>query len=272
MAKGAYQIGALQAIREIFKPSDFRYVSSASIGALNSYAFLANNLDMAIDIWKAEDKGRQRKWVTSLLKSTFLHDVVKQIICDIQLCSIFYVPLVDIKKRKLVYVDIGKMTPENIELHLRASISIPIFNPAIDINGDKFYDGAIIDNIPIMPILKNPVDYIICIYFDNYDYIFENECTDKKIIKINFSDNIITNSICYNSELIYYMIDEGYAKAKKILDYVLFDGVDNITSVYSRISTLHTQSEVKNPRVTGDIIVNNMNKVVRKFMRKIEVV
>ena len=36
MAKGAYQAGALCAINEYFSPTDFDYVSSASIGTLNT--------------------------------------------------------------------------------------------------------------------------------------------------------------------------------------------------------------------------------------------
>lgn len=34
MGKGAYQIGALTAIDEFFNPSEFEYVSAASIGVL----------------------------------------------------------------------------------------------------------------------------------------------------------------------------------------------------------------------------------------------
>ena len=37
MGKGAYQIGALTAIDEFFNPSEFEYVSAASIGVLNMY-------------------------------------------------------------------------------------------------------------------------------------------------------------------------------------------------------------------------------------------
>lgn len=44
MGKGAYQIGALTALNEFFYPSDFEYVSAASIGVLNTYAYLTGNL------------------------------------------------------------------------------------------------------------------------------------------------------------------------------------------------------------------------------------
>ena len=48
MAKGAYQIGALQAINEVFKPSDISYASAASVGAINTYLYLTEGLDKEI--------------------------------------------------------------------------------------------------------------------------------------------------------------------------------------------------------------------------------
>lgn len=77
MGKGAYQIGALSAIKEYFPPSDFEYVSAASVGALNTYAFLTNNLDNAKQIWENVNLQGSKRFITSVLKSTFLQDVIE---------------------------------------------------------------------------------------------------------------------------------------------------------------------------------------------------
>jgi len=66
------------------------------------------------------------------------------------------------------------------------------------------------------------------------------------------------------------MIDEGYAKAKRVLEYVLINGGDNIDSIYARIEDLNAMNTGRKLRITGDVIVNNMNKIVKKFMSKIE--
>ena len=39
MAKGAYQVGALTAIKEIIPDGNIKYISASSVGALNSYAY-----------------------------------------------------------------------------------------------------------------------------------------------------------------------------------------------------------------------------------------
>lgn len=74
MGKGAYQVGALSAIREFFIPSDFEYVSAASIGTLNTYAFLTDNLGKAKSIWENVNLQGNKRFITSVLKSSFLLD------------------------------------------------------------------------------------------------------------------------------------------------------------------------------------------------------
>ena len=270
MAKGAYQIGALRAVKVYFTPSDFRYVSSASIGALNSYVFLTQDLDNGIKLWKTADHDNNRKWVTALLKSSFLQESIKKIMTDEPIKNIFYVPLVNLKKRKLSYIDIGKIPAGDIEPYLRASIAMPVFNSGVLINGEYFYDGALVDNIPIQPLLKHAIDYIICIYFDDYNYTFESEYLDNKIIKMNFPDNkLISSSLRVNSESIEYMMSEGYTRAKNILDYVLINGTDDLESIYSRIESLNAMNANKSLRITGDVIVNNMNKITKRLIKRL---
>ncbi|MCL2456986.1 MAG: patatin-like phospholipase family protein [Defluviitaleaceae bacterium] len=273
MAKGAYQIGALRAINEVFKPSAISYVSSASIGALNTYLYLTNSLEKGFELWNDVSKVNTRPWVTTLLKSNFLQNAIKSAISKEEIKNVFYVPLVNLRKRKLFYVDFGKASPDNIESYLRASVAMPIYNSAVQINEDYFYDGALIDNIPIQPVLKHSIDYIICIYFDTFNYTFESDCLDNKIIKMNFTDNsIVSNSIIFKGASIKYMLDEGYSKAKQILDYVFVNGIEDIDSIYSKINDLNSTNTNRNLRITGDVVVNNMNKITKKFMRRPEII
>jgi len=269
MAKGAYQIGALQAINEFLKPSDFKYVAASSIGVLNSYAYLTNGLDKAIDLWSRVNNKSSRAWVTTLLKSSFMLNAIEMIASDERITNSFYIPLVNIKKRTLFYTDLSKVPQENIELYLRASVAMPVYNTGVVIDGEQFFDGAMIDNIPVYPISKHHVDYIICIYFDDYNYTFENEYLDNKIIKLNFFDKkIISSSICLDGDSVKYMIEEGYKHSKRLLEYVFAKGTDDVDSIYARIEDLNAMHGAKNFRITGDIVVNNMNKITQKLIRK----
>jgi len=269
MAKGAYQIGALKAINEVFKPSDISYISSASVGALNTYIYLTNALEKGAEMWSGIESGNSRTWITAMLRSSFLQNSIKTLISDVEINNVFYIPLLNLRKRKLSYVNVGDIPQDEIEQYLRASVAMPIYNTAVHINGEHYYDGAIIDNIPIRPILKHSIDYIICIYFDEFNYTFESHYLDNKIIKINFVDNkFVSNSISFRKDSINYMLDEGYAMTKRILDYIFIGGKDDIESIYSQISAVNAMNTSKSIRISGDVIVNNMNKLTKRLMKR----
>ena len=126
MGKGAYQIGALSAIKEYFSPSDFEYVSAASVGALNAYAFLTDNLDNAQKIWESVNFQGNKRFITSVLKSTFLQDVIGTIATGATIKNTFYVPLLDLLNRDLYYYDFSNIAKANIQQYLRASVAMPL--------------------------------------------------------------------------------------------------------------------------------------------------
>lgn len=268
MGKGAYQVGALQAINEFFKPSDFEYVSAASIGVLNTYAFLTNNLEKARSLWDSINLKGEKRFITSVLKSSFLQDIITAIVSADRIENNFYVPLLNLKNRELFYYNFRDIQPSEVDPYLRASIAMPFYNKGITIGDKTLYDGAVVDNIPIYPVLKNDLDYVICIYFDDINYIFEDYSADKKIIKLTFPDDkIISNSININHDAITYMLNEGYERTKRILSEIFSDGVDNMDAIYQRIDQANAAEKKKKVRITGDVVVTKMNKVVKKVVR-----
>lgn len=269
MGKGAYQIGALTAIDEFFNPSDFEYVSAASIGVLNTYAYLTNNLQKARDIWKSVDLKGEKRFITSILRSTFLQDVITTIVSPPdKIDNNFYVPLLNLKNRELSYYNFKNISPHEIDPYLRASIAMPFYNKGIVIGEKTLYDGAVVDNIPIYPVLKNDLDYVICIYFDDFNYIFEDFADDNKIIKLTFPDDkIICNSINVNHDAITYMLHEGYYRTKRILSDIFSAGTNDLATIYKKTEQINQQNNKKKIRITGDIIVTNMNKVVKRVVR-----
>lgn len=272
MVKGAYQIGALQAIKEFFKHDTVCCVSASSIGVLNAYSYLTDGLHKATELWKESANKKQRNFATDILKNGILQSSIVNILSDVEINNPFYISLVDIKKRQLIYVDLGKVGLESLKYYLQASVSLPFFNQAVKIRNNFFYDGGIVDNIPVYPILKHKIDYIICIYFDKHNFIFENDYIDNKIIKINFSDNkLISSSICFTESSIEHMLDEGYVKAKSILKCIFQNGTEDSSYINSRINDLNSLNTNRSIRITGDILVNNMNKISRKFLKKTEI-
>lgn len=268
MGKGAYQVGALTAIDEFFRPSDFEYVSAASIGVLNTYAYLTNKLTEAKKIWESVNLKGEKRFITSVLKSSFLQDTITTIISKETITNNFYVPLLDLANRELDYYNFKDIAPTEIDPYLRASIAMPFYNKGISIGEKILYDGAVVDNIPIFPVLRNDLDYVICIYFDDFNYIFEDNSADNRIVKLTFPDDkIISNSINVNHNAIIYMVNEGYCRTRRILSDIFSNGTDDLETIYHKIKQNNLLEPNKKIRITGDVVVTNMNKVVKKIVR-----
>lgn len=269
MGKGAYQIGALRAISEYFSPSDFEFVSAASVGALNTYAFLTENLKTAHDIWASVDFRGNQRFITSVLRSPSLQGLIARLVSDTPIQSSYYVPLLNLTKQELDYCKFSDIPSEKILPYLRASVALPFYNKGVKIGSKTLYDGAVIDNIPIYPLLKKNLDYILCIYFDDMNYVFENHALDNRILKLTFPDNkLVMNSVYITHDSIMRMIDEGYKRAKKLLEPIFADGTDNSEVIRSRIAARNALHSDLRLRLTGDVAVTNMNKVLKKLIRR----
>ena len=187
MAKGAYQIGALKALNEILPVEKIKYMSCSSIGVLNGYAYATNQLNKAQTMWKSICCENSRLFVTKILRSTTLQKNINDLfLCDSNFPPYFYCSLLDISHRNIAYKNISAIPDLSVLSYLKASVAMPIYNRAVYIDNTPYFDGAMVDNIPVYPLLKHKLDYIVCIYFDDVYYKFENTYFDNKIIKITF--------------------------------------------------------------------------------------
>lgn len=270
MAKGAYQIGALKAINEFIPSEEIKYISCASIGVLNGYAFATNRLDQAEEIWKNVCNTNARMIVNQILKSSILQNSIEKI-CDEKddLALDFYTTLFDANNRSVVYKNLRLDKSNSKTRFLKASVAMPIYNKAVQVNGVSYYDGAMIDNIPVHPLMRHKLDYIICIYFDDICYKFENSYFDNKIIKITFpSKSILKQSLVVQQDSIDYMIEEGYTRAKSILQSILSEGYKNTKQIYDAIEYNNVHSKNRKVRITGDLIVTNINKLAQRIAKR----
>lgn len=268
MGKGAYQIGALRALSELFEPSDFEYVSAASVGALNAYAFLTGEMDKALEIWANTNRQGERHFITKALQSSFVEEIVAKLESSRPIPTSFYVPFLKLTTNEVDYCNLADVPQEDIPQYLRASVSLPIYTRGVVVNGKKLYDGAVVDNIPIYPVLKHDLDYVICIYFDNRNYIFENYKWDNKIIKLTFPDNkLVSNSVNIRHDSLTHMIEEGYLRTKQVLAPIFAGGTDNLDVIYRNIEQYDRSNPQRIMRITGDVVVTNMNKVLKKIIR-----
>ena len=175
-ARGAYQIGAWKALREL--GVDYDIVVGSSIGSVNGVAMVQDDYDLALDLWKniSVDKifagdvdldfepqdiiGSTEKLVSLLIKiltnkgldiSPFL-DLLNDIVDEDKVRDsarefgivALRVPLIkgmEITKEKM---KVGYMA----KYILASSSAFPVF-PVCEVDGNKYIDGGYYDSLPI---------------------------------------------------------------------------------------------------------------------------
>ncbi len=172
-ARGAYEIGVWQALRELEIP--IHIVTGTSVGALNGCLVAQDRFDDAVKIWEemethrvfdVEEDEKLRRLNTG---TSGLEDVIRTYADEDALRSseisfgLVAVQLPDMTPHELFVEDI----PEG-KLHdlIRASAS---FFPALettDIDGMKFVDGGYHDVMPIDLAMKKDPDHMIAVYLD----------------------------------------------------------------------------------------------------------
>lgn len=173
-AKGVFQIGTMQAFKEL--GLKFDAVAGTSVGALNAAFYAQDDLDAAIEMWEnigiqqvidlpdelVEDGRIALNGLGTLRKinRTFIRDFgfssepLRKLICD-------YVDIDKIKKSKIdlgivtfsltdfkpVRIFLNDMDKDLICDYLLASASFPLFKKTT-IKGNTYIDGGVYDNIP----------------------------------------------------------------------------------------------------------------------------
>ena len=267
-AKGAYQVGILKAIKEFFSCDQINYVSASSIGVLNTYAFMLDKIDVAEKIWLNLDFKGARSFARRYLQSSYISDTIDKLVGESGAPkSCMYIACFNCTKVKLNYINLRDVYQDDIRSYLRASVTMPMISNAVDISGMKYVDGGLIDNIPVRPLMKHPLDYAIVIHFDNDNYIFENDYFDSRLIKINFMDEkVIKTSLAFDRDSISYMLRAGYEESMILLSLIFNNGIEDLEYIYSRIRFINELRGNKKFRLTGDVVVGNINRVLKKFI------
>lgn len=269
MAKGAYQIGALQAISEQIPQEEISVISASSVGVLNAYAYATGRLQQAEKMWEEACGDQYRRTIAQMLRSSLLQNNIQHIISDESIrADCFYCTLLDIRNRQLVYQNLKAVRAQDIPLYLKASVAMPVYNRAVEIGGTAYFDGAMVDNIPVAPMMKHAMDLMLCIYFDDISYQFENVDFDNRIIKITFpSQSAVSHSVVLQKERIREMIFIGYEWTSRLLRELLAGDQPSTEQLYQRIETQRDKKE-RVLRVTGDMLVTNLNKVMQRLMSR----
>lgn len=270
LAKGAYQLGALRALNEFIPPEHIKCISFASIGALNGYGYASGNLDLVEKMWQNACCGEERVNVVRLMKGKILPAFIDKLIEKGEPAApTVYCALYDHENKKILYRDLKKVAQEDHAGYLKASVAMPSINKPVVVSGTSYYDGGVIDNIPVFPLMKHQLDYIICMYYDDSTIRFENTVFDDKVIKITFPNiSAFKESLYLYDDRVDQAIAAGYDRASFILRTALAGGFEDVESVKDAVASMNRNLGKRKTRLSVDVIASNLNKVTQKFVHR----
>lgn len=246
--KGAYQIGAWRALREM--EITFDAIAGVSIGSINGALIAAGDYDRAIELWNSisVDKGikiseelpepenlfSKKNW------GALFKELLRQGGIDASPAKNFVSEYIDEEKVRESLIDFGivavqinqGMTPheffiENIprgELvdYLLASSNIP-FAQNIGPEGEKFLDGGAYDNIPVMTLKKRGYNKLIVVDISNIKGVGHNlDILNSQIVYIRPYDlDDLGPSFDFDAKTIEMRMQLGYLDAKKAFSLLL---------------------------------------------------
>lgn len=240
--KGAYQIGAWQAIREYGIEKDIGAVAGTSVGALNGVLFLQGNLETANKVWSMVDNDKILHLNTSghiralkkfklgriltdgVFSNQGLLDLLETFV-DIEKISQAVIPafatccpvpgfsIKNLALPKPTYFQLNGLSREQIISVLLASSAIPFVFDAVEINGTSYVDGGLADNVPIQPLYEQGFRKFIVVNLDMYQRLPREKYRDADIIEImpdHSRSETITGILDFSPEAISSHVQAGY--------------------------------------------------------------
>ncbi len=185
-ARGAFQAGAVKYLSEKYWKPDM--ICGVSVGALNAVALGSGMTpDALVSHWK---NMRHRKvfnfglpnFVTKLFSSKEpaslvapgpLAELIREHISFESLKQSeteVVIAAVNIRTSQIAYFDNRTIGEE----HVIASAAMPLMCSWQDIDGEPYWDGGVMDNVPILPALKSGADEIVVVLLSAVD-VFKQE-------------------------------------------------------------------------------------------------
>ncbi|WP_416198248.1 MAG: putative phospholipase, patatin/cPLA2 family [Sporanaerobacter sp.] len=254
--RGAYTSGVLDAFMD--SNIKFPYVIGVSAGASNGANFVAEQRERNRKVFVEHVKDKEfsgfRHWLKdrSYFNMNYLYDSLpnKVVPFDYETFkkseTIFKACATSCKTGKAVYFEKNDFDPvEYMEVVLRASSSLPIISPPVEINGEFYYDGGISDSIPINKSIEDGNQYNVVVLTRNKGYRKEPQRINFAIKRLSRKypkvvEAIKTRHIRYNSALNKIQELEKKGKVFVLRPVKKFD-VDRLERDISKLDALYMQ-------------------------------
>ena len=224
--KGSYEIGVWKYLHEIGLDSQISVISGTSVGGLNAFLIGYGDYDLAERLWLTEVENRILDTESQSHKNDaiFSREGLLQIIDEnirfdrIQEMPKIYVTCYNSKKKQANYIKLNGLKDTEIKHFLLATSAIPIVFQKESINGNAYYDGGLMDNLPLRPLISEGCTHALIISLDKDD---KNDYSgyDIKSVVIRPSCNLgsfVKGVLDFSSERTQIRIQLGYNDCKNI--------------------------------------------------------
>lgn len=245
--KGAYQIGALMAVRELLV--EFDGVVGTSIGAINGAIYLEGGYSKLFDVWNEIQTNTVfdlSDEETAALKGLDLKPAILRVMLEKKLGTFkmlessyeksqkFFETIVneeDIrasgKDYGLVTFNISDMQPVEKMMdeidegklvdYIIASATFPIFPPKI-IDDKKYIDGGVYDNMPINLLVKNGYDKMLVIRTNVESKQPKRKVESNPDLFFITPKEDLGPAMAFSSSRIHAYMQTGYDDAKELMN------------------------------------------------------
>lgn len=287
--KGAYQIGVWKAMIEFGVDKNIKAVSGTSVGALNAALFVQGNYEVAeriyldistdqiltLDIVKMLSRLHIGSSVPlNILKYIYsgktegifsrngmLEIINNQINIDyISNSNVeFFSTCCLLPVYKATYFKINNCSHDRIKRILLASSALPIVFDSVEIDGNQYLDGGIVDNIPIKPLYDSGYSTIIVVHLDRKTIIDKKLYPELNLIEIvprNNQGDLINGTLDFSREGSRRRINQGYEDAFRILKPLYDFGISQ-NQIFFNLSEMK-KFEQKYKNAKSDILCKRL--------------
>jgi NTE family protein len=184
-ARGAYEIGVWQALREMDIPIDI--VTGTSVGAINGAMIVQDAFEEAVTLWKKIEThmvfdGGPHKKATGPLKSLMEKYIDETAIRNSKVdYGLVTIELPSLTQRLLFKEDIPK--GKLIDFILASAALFPAFKMH-DIDNVKYVDGGYLNNMPVDMALKKGATHVVAVNLDTAGIVRKEPLEEVDNLKI----------------------------------------------------------------------------------------
>ena len=250
-ARGAYQIGAWKALRELGIDKLISAYSGASVGSLNAVLFAMDDYELAEQVWLGLEKNslfqREKKLYRRIFKEKL--KFLNRGVYNTRLLEKLMDETIDYEKirdkdifitttylggpestffdllrtnykhyfksdKQISYHHLKELSDENIRRTMLASCAIPIAFQPVTIGNDTYYDGGLLDNTPYQPLIDCGCNLIIIIDLFKVRFLRKKEDGKAKIITVHPRKSL-RGVLDFNNKYILRRFKLGYEDTMK---------------------------------------------------------